>query len=134
MAIEEEDDGPQSARVSLLGELEVELRLVKHGWHPVRHDTAQMASNTDLLAVNRQQRISIQVKTTDAAKGHSHSHSLGFGYSTVYLRDGKPIFNTKNSPPVADVVVGVSYNPGASRFVVMPVAYAEALCRAHCDY
>jgi hypothetical protein len=35
---------------------------------------------------------------------------------------------------VADVVAGVSYNPSASRFVVMPVAYAEALCRAHCHY
>jgi hypothetical protein len=121
-------------RVGLLGELEVEIRLVQNGWHPVRLDTAQMASNADLLAVNRQHRVSIQVKTTDTHKQHSHSQWLGFGYSTGYVREKKSIFNSKDSPLIADVVIGVSYFPGNSRFVVMPVAFAEALCRLHCDY
>ena len=123
-----------SPRVGLLGELEVEMKLVQNKWHPVRLDTAQMASNADLLAVNRQHRVSIQIKTTDSHKQHSHSQWLGFGYSTGYLRDKKPIFNSKESPLIADVVIGVSYNPGKSRFVVMPVAFAEKLCRLHCDY
>lgn len=128
------DENELGSRIGLLGELEVEMQLVAHKWHPVRLDTAQMASNADLLAVNRQHRVSIQVKTTDAFKKHSHRDCLGFGYSTGYLRDGKPVFNSKNSPLIADVVVGVSYYPQKSRFVVMPVAFAEALCRLHCDY
>lgn len=123
-----------SIRVGLLGELELELQLVRTGWHPVRLDTAQMASNADLLAVNRKQRVSIQVKTTDAAKQHSHANWLGFGYSTGYLRDGKPVFNSKASPLIADVIVGVSYKPAGTRFIILPVAVAEALCRMHCDY
>jgi hypothetical protein len=121
-------------RVGLLGELEVEMRLVQTGWHPVRLDTRQMASNADLLAVNRQRRVSIQVKTTDAHKQHSHSQWLQFGYSTGYLREKRSIFNAKASPLIADVVVGVSYYPQKTRFVVMPVAFAETLCRLHCDY
>ena len=35
---------------------------------------------------------------------------------------------------IADIVVGVSHRPDGSRFVVMPVAYAETLCRLACDY
>ena len=65
-----------------------------------------MASNADLLAVDRQNRVSIQVKTTDASSQHSHSHALGFGYATNYLRDGKSVFNSKPSPLIADIVIG----------------------------
>ena len=69
----------KSSKVGLLGELEVELMLVRQGWHPVRLDTGQMASNADLLAISREHRVCIQVKTTDSDKGHSHSQWLGFG-------------------------------------------------------
>ena len=123
-----------SPRVGLLGELEVELKLVGEGWHPVRLDTAQMASNADLLAVNCRDRVSIQVKTSDASKQHSHSQWLQFGYATGYLKNKKPIFNSKESPLVADVIIGVSYRAEGSRFLVMPVAFAEALSRCHCNY
>lgn len=119
--------------VGLLGELQVEQKLVERGWHPVRLDTASMASNADLLAINREKRVAIQVKTT-RGKGHSHADFLGFGYSTGYCREGKPIFNAKISPLIADIVVGVSYLESGSRFVVMPVGFAEKLCRHHCDY
>ena len=117
-----------------LGELLVEQQLLERGWYPVRLDTAQMAANADIVALNRERRVSLQVKTTDAKTGHSHSNSVGFGYATAYLREGKSIFNSKPSPLVADVVVGVKYDSGNSRFVVMPVAFAEKLCRFHCDY
>lgn len=127
----EDQDQQVLARVGLLGELEVEMQLVKSGWHPVRLDTAQMASNADLLAVNRKHRVSVQVKTTDADK---NSEWLQFGYSTGYIRDHKPIFNSKHSPLIADLIVGVSYRSNGTRFVVMPVAFAETLCRFHCDY
>jgi hypothetical protein len=125
-------DESVSNRVS--GALEVELQLERNGWHPVRLGTAQMPSNADLLAVNKRQRVSIQIKTTDAEKKHSHSEWLFFGYSTGYIRDKKPIFNSKESPLIADVVIGVSYRATNPSFIVMPVAFAEALCRMHCDY
>jgi len=119
--------------LGLLGELRVEAALVEHGWHPVRLDTAQMASNADLFAINREKRVSIQVKTTDSIKQNSRSQWLGFGYATNYL-SGKSIFNSKESPLIADVVVGVNYQKDQSRFFVMPVAFAEKLCRYHVDF
>jgi hypothetical protein len=124
----------QNVNLGLLGELEVEQRLVERGWHPVRLDTAQMASNADLLAIDRERRVSIQVKATNAGARHSHSDYLGFGYSTGYLQDKLSVFNSKQSPLIADVVVGVAYAPGESRYVVLPVGLAENLCRLHCDY
>lgn len=113
--------------VGLLGELQVEMRLVEEGWHPVRLDTAQMAVNADLFAVRKSDRIAIQVKTTKGT-GHSHAGFLGFGYATSHLKDGTPVFNSKDSPLVADVIVGVHYVREASRFVVLPIAIAERLC------
>ena len=126
-------DGHLGKIVGRLGELLVEQQLLERGWHPVRLDTAQMASNADLLAIKEKCRVSLQVKTTNVKSKHSHSQSLSFGYATGYLRDGKPIFNSKPSPLVADIIVGVGYD-SPSRFVVMPVAFAEKLCRKHCNY
>lgn len=131
------DSEQLNPRIGLLGELAVEMQIVQRGWHPVRLDTAQMASNADLIAIKGQHRVSIQVKTTNAETQHPVEDSAGwlsFGYATGYLRDSKPLFNSKNSPLIADVVIGVSYHPRRTRFVVMPVAFAEALCRVHCDY
>jgi hypothetical protein len=121
------------ARVGLLGELEVELQLARKGWHPIRLDTARMAPNIDLLAIKGRNRVAIQVKTT-AAESHSHSDCLFFGYATGYLRKKAKIFNAKDGPLIADVIVGVSYQEKGTRFVVMPVAFAEALCCRACDY
>lgn len=120
--------------VGRLGELEVELELVKQGWHPVRLDTAQMAANADLPALSGRHRVSIQVKATNAIKKHSHREWLSFGYSTNYVRHKRSIFNSKPSPLEADLVVAVSYRQGGTRFVVLPVAAAEALCRLQVDY
>ena len=120
--------------VGRLGELLVKQKLIEQGWHPVRLDTAQMmATNADLLAIKEKQRVSLQVKTTNAKSGHSFSHSLSFGYATRYLRNRESIFNSKPSPLWADVIVGVHYD-SSPRFVVLPVALAEKLCRCHCDY
>ena len=125
-----------NATTGRLGELVVEQQLLElePSWRPVRLDTAQMAANADLLALRRERRVSLQVKTTDARTRHSHSHALFFGHSAAYLRSGQRIFNSKSSPFIADIVVGVSYNSADSRFVVLPVAFAEKLCRCHCDY
>src|SRR5262245_12696609 len=76
----------REVNVGRLGELQVEERLVENGWHPIRFDTAQMASNADLLAVNSRQRVFIQVKTTNG-NDHSHAHALMFGNAGSFLRD-----------------------------------------------
>jgi hypothetical protein len=90
------------------------MQIVQQGWHPVRLDTAQMASNADLIAIKGKQRVSIQVKTTNAETQHGKGDAAGwlsFGYATGYLRDKKPIFNSKNSPLIADVVIAVKLSP-----------------------
>jgi hypothetical protein len=119
--------------VGLLGELQVEQRLVEEGWHPVRLDTAQMAINADLFAVKQRLRVAIQVKTTKAT-GHSHAGFIGFGYAANHLKEGHSIFNSKESPLVADIIVGVNYSREKTRFIVLPVAFAEKLCRRWADY
>lgn len=119
--------------IGRLGEVLVEQQLLERGWHPVRLDTAQMASNADLVAINGQSRVSMQVKTTDAKlRPHSHSDHFFFGHSRGYLLDKKPFFNSKPSPIIADIVVSVRYGD-PPLFVVMPVALAEKLCRHACD-
>ena len=121
--------------IGRLGELLVEKQLIEGGWHPVRLDTAQMASNADLVAIRGMHRVSLQVKTANNVTSENpDSLSLTFGYyGTGYLHGSKPMFNSKTSPLVADIVVGVSYGT-SSRFMVLPVALAEKLCRKHFDY
>jgi hypothetical protein len=119
-------------RVDLLGELEVETALVSRGWHPIRLDTRRMAANADLLAVNRRQRVSVQVKTMTGGPGPRRHIFLG--YAGSYLSSGTRFFNAKKSPLIADVVVGVNYRPNDSRLVVLPVALAEKLCREAAKY
>lgn len=125
-------------RIGLLGELAVEMELAKRGWHPVRLDTAQMAANADLLAVNREQRVAIQVKTTNLNMQKGQGKWLQFGYATNYLRsrheaEPVPLFNAKKSPMIADVVIAVGYSDEGCRFVVIPVGFAERPCRNHAD-
>ena len=122
-----------SVEIGRVGELEVELELVRRGWHALRLDTSQKAWNADLLCAKGPYRVAIQVKATDADKGHSHSKYLGFGYSTGFLRDGKKVFNSKSGPLIADVVVAVSSSKAGSRFVV-PVGLAERLCQQHINW
>jgi len=93
-----------------------------------------MASNADLLAVNRKRRVSIQVKTTNGQIQDDHSKWLTFGFSTGYVKHGRNFFNSKASPLIADVVVAVHYRPNGSEFVVLPVALAEKICRTFVDY
>ena len=98
-----------------VGKQLVEQRLIERSW------VVQLAANVDLLAVNKKSRVSLQVKTT------KESNNFFFGHSTAYRRDPKKLFKFG-----ADVVVGLNYP--ASKFVVLPVVFAEKLCRAHFDY
>jgi hypothetical protein len=117
-----------------LGELSVELRLVSLGWHTVRLDTAQMASNADLLAIKNLQRVAIQVKTTDARVPHSHDKHVFLGYGNEALLTGGTVFNSKPGPLTTDVVIAVLYNEPVCRFVVLPVAAAENIARQHFNF
>ena len=126
--------GRAKINYGLLGELYVEACIVREGWHPVRLNAAQLAANADLFAIRGLNRVSIQVKTTEGASAHSHSNSVGFGYADRYLSSGAPIFNTKPSPLICDIVVAVNLSLSNSTAFVLPVAFAEALCRLHCDY
>ena len=111
----------------------VDQRLIERGgWHL---DTAQLASNADLVAIKGMHCVSLQVKTANNPRSENpHSLSLAFGYyGPKYLDRSKPMFNSKPSPLVADIIVGVSYGV-SPRFVVLPVAFAEKLCRKHFDY
>lgn len=119
--------------IGLLGELATEIRLVERGWSVQRLDTSRLAPNADLIAIKDHQRLNLQTKTT-GANGHSHKDYLQFGYCTSYLESGGRFFNAKAGPIIADVVVGVAYSIAAPRFVVLPVALAELLCRRHADY
>lgn len=118
--------------IGLIGELFVELRLAEQGWHPVRLDRRRAALNVDLVAVRGRSRVAIQVKATSAVD-HSHRDHLQFGYSNDFLAGGT-VFNGKESPLKADVIIGVSHSPEDPRIVILPVAFAEALCGFHCRY
>lgn len=122
-----------SKEIGLLGELEVEKHLIINHWHPVRLNTSQVAANIDLLAIRDTNKVSIQIKTTNAC-GHSHANYMQFGNAGNHLTTGKSIFNSKDSPLKADIIIGVHYHPNKIRFVIMPVAFAEKLCQDHCKY
>jgi hypothetical protein len=118
-------------KIGLLGELLVELKLIDLGWHAVRLNARQLSVNTDLIGIKGDYRVSIQVKTTEGGKSHSHSNCLHLGNAGAYLRDGTPFFNSKIDPLTADIVVGVNYEPLGSRYFVLPVGLAEAMCVEH---
>ncbi len=110
-------------RVALLVKSEVEMWLLRNGWH-----LDAVSAHRNLIAVVKgHHRVLIQAITTDGRGPDAQWLRLGF--AARYLQEGLPIFN-----PAADAVVAVSYNPPNSRFVVMPVGFAETLCRLRCDY
>ena len=121
-------------RTDLLGELQTEISLLEAGWHVLRLDRGERAANADMIALKKRHRVALQVKTTNAYNRHSHSDYLHMGYATDFLEKKRSIFNSKESPIMTDIVVGVIYNKEKSRFIVMPVAFAEKICRFHCKY
>ena len=125
--------------IGQLGKHLLEKRLRKHGWRPKRIDREGEASNADIRALSldgeRCVYLKVQVSNADVK---NRGGSILFGNSGNYLLGrSKSIFNSRPSPVVADIVVGVSYDFDdieSSRFMVMPVAFAEKLCRFHCEY
>jgi hypothetical protein len=124
----------QKYDVGLLGELLVEQYLVENGWHTLRLDKARFAANADLMAIKKDKRLSLQVKTTNAQSSHSHKHCLYFGYVKNWPESSSAIFNSKESPLIADIIIGVHYNKLKPRYVIMPIGFAENICREHADF
>jgi len=66
-----------------IGEVLIELELLKQDWHVERLDGAAKAVNGDLIAIRGQRRIVIQVKSALSWKRPS------FGHAGPYLREGR---------------------------------------------
>jgi hypothetical protein len=110
-----------------IGEVLVELELLKQDWHVERLDGAAKAVNGDLIAIRGRDRIVIQVKSALSWKRPS------FGHSGPYLREGKTFFN-KDSPTVlADVLVTVCGSASEPVFHVFAINEAEELARSEAD-
>ena len=125
--------------IGQLGKSLLEKRLRKHGWRPKRIDREGEASNADIraLSLDGERRVYLKAQVSDANMKGSHRDSICFGNAGEHLRQDKSIFNSKPDSFKADIVVGASYDhhdPERSRFIVMPVAFAEKLCRFHCEY
>lgn len=110
----------------------VEKLLHEHGWETER---LFESANADFRASRGEHRVSLKVKATNA--NSSRRGSINFGNAKGYLCQDKSVFNSSLGSIKADVIVGVSYEEHdikSSRFVIMPVGFAEKLCRFHCDY
>lgn len=108
-----------------IGEVLVELELLKRDWHVERLDGAAKAVNGDLIAIRGVSRVVIQVKSALSWKRPS------FGHADLYLLEGKPFFNKDNPTVVSDALVTVCGSAEAPLFHVFGIDDAERLAREH---
>ena len=125
--VEQWRSGDNKLAAGRLGELLVEVELVKRGFHVERLDGSSKAMNGDLIAVRRDTKAIIQVKTNT-----SQSNRGFFGYATKYLTHGEPFFNAKPGPIVADFLVIVT-NVNAPIFHILGIEEAEDFARTQAD-
>lgn len=110
-----------------IGEVLVELELLKQDWHVERLDGAARAVNGDLIAIRRLARIVVQVKSALSWSRPS------FGHAGPYLLKGKPFFNKDNPTVLADALVTVCGSYSAPIFHVFPIDEAENLARTESE-
>lgn len=110
-----------------LGELLVEVELVKRGWHVERLDGAASTINGDLIAIKHNARAVIQVKS--AMSGNRPS----FGHATKYLQGNGTFFNRDNPTIRADALVTVCGSVGSPKFHVFRIEHAEELAKSAAD-
>ena len=111
-------------RNAKIGEVLVELELLKRDWHVERLDGAAKAVNGDLIAIKGRKRVVIQVKSALSWKRPS------FGHAGAFLKYGKPIFNSGDATIFADVLVTVCGTSDEPYFLVFTIEDAETLARA----
>jgi hypothetical protein len=106
-----------------IGEVLVELELLKLGWHVERLDGAAKAVNGDLIAIKGRKRIVIQVKSALSWSRPS------FGHASGWLLKRKPFFNAGGPTVMADVLVTVCGSADKPHFHVFEIGHAERLAR-----
>jgi len=111
-----------------IGEVLVELELLKRDWHVERLDGAAKAVNGDLIAIKGKERVVIQVKSALSWKRPS------FGHAGPYLIEKKPIFNSGNAVIFADALVTVCGPSNLPIFHVFRIKDAERLARKKARY
>lgn len=106
-----------------IGEVLVELELLKRDWHVERLDGAARAVNGDLIAIRGRARIVVQVKSALSWRRPS------FGHAGPYLLEGKPFFNKDNPTVLADALVTVCGSASHPVFHIFSIEEAEKLAR-----
>lgn len=116
---------PIAARIDTgrIGEVLVELELLRQGWHISRLDSTTFAANGDLIAVRGNAMHVVQVKATKEP-------AVYFGTTAPFLKDGKPFFNRAPSPIRATALVAVAESLGQPKYFVFSIAQAEALAQS----
>ncbi len=107
-----------------IGEVLVELELLKLEWHVERLDGAAKAVNGDLVAIKGHKRVVVQVKSALSWNRPS------FGYAGPFLKDGKQLFNSGDATIYADALVTVCGTSNEPNFHVFNIDDAEKLARA----
>ena len=107
-----------------IGEVLVELELLKRDWHVERLDGAAKAVNGDLIAIKGRRRVVIQVKSALSWKRPS------FGHAGPFLKEGKLIFNSGNATIYADALVTVCGTSDAPKFHVFEIDDASSIAEA----
>lgn len=117
-----------SSAIKAIGERLVSNELTFRGWTVINANAGeQNAPNIDLIALNKKNRITIQVKCS-TAKSHKDQHFFGYSGSK-----GK-LFNTKDGPE-ADFIVSIYvHSPCQYSCLVLPTKTAERACQKHREY
>ena len=120
--------------IGLIGEIDVRRELAAEEWLTINTNTEKgNFPNVDLIAAKDQEARHIQVKSTNGEPGQSHAHCLNFGHAQGWLEKRTPFFNGKRGILTSSIIVLVNARRDRSRFVVLPVALAEKVARAHAE-
>jgi hypothetical protein len=111
-----------------IGEVLVELELLKRDWHVERLDGAAKAVNGDLIAIRGFARVVIQVKSALSWNRPS------FGHAGPYLIKGESFFNKDNPTVYADALVTVCGDTHEPAFHIFTIEDAEKLARDHSEH
>lgn len=106
-----------------MGEVLVELALLRRGWHVSRLDSTKFAANGDLIAVKGDKMHIVQVKATK-------ERSVYMGSVSPFLKDEKPFFNRVLSPIQATALIAVSDCLDQPQYFVFLIGEAEKLAQS----
>jgi hypothetical protein len=121
--------------IGLIGEIDVRRELAAEEWLTINTNTEKgNFPNVDLIAAKDQEARHIQVKSTSGDRlRNAHAHCLNFGHAQGWLEKRTPFFNGKRGILTSSIIVLVNVRRDRSRFVVLPVALAEKIARAHAE-